>query len=107
MAKRRGEPTPPVNATRHRRWRVFYDFGGGERRATIETAWYARSPAGETIQARGWNDILAGIDTIEDGLGLDRGERLPMIQHNPPREPGPFQFWSPEARILDLTKPGA
>jgi len=92
-------PRPPVGALRHRRWRLWYEPGvlhNGS--CAVETGWYAKGPRADIIEARGYNDILVGIDEIEDALGHDEGDRLPLIDHKPPRAPGPYAFWQPDLR---------
>lgn len=98
MARDKSIPRPPVGASRHRRWRVWFDFGEIEAGATIrETKWRAIAPGSrEQIEAGDWNDILAGIDEIQDAQGSEGGDRLHPIDYNPPRTLGPWKFWSPE-----------
>ncbi len=98
MARDPSVPRAPAGAPRHRRWRVWYDPGEGNGSAIRETKWRGGSPAGETIEAKAYDDILAAIDEIEDALGHDRGERMPFIDARPGAPRGPWNFWAPDER---------
>ena len=100
MARRdKSVPKPPVGARRYRRWRVFYEFGTADSYLTVETGWYAKSPDGDIIQVRDWNDLFHAIDEIENALGHPPDpEPAPLIAHNPPRQPGPYSFWHKDDR---------
>jgi hypothetical protein len=76
----------PAHAPRHRRWRVFYDPGHfAHGMTTRETKWRAKAPDQVCVEADSYNDVLNLVDAAEDAAGLDRGERLPRIEHNPLR----------------------
>lgn len=92
-------PHPPVGASRHRRWRVWFDSGvlyNGS--CVVPTGWYGKGPGGDVIEARAYNDILAGIDEIENGLGREEGERLAPQSSATPL--GPYSFWQADTRHI-------
>ena len=100
-------PKPPVGASRHRRWRVWFDSGvlyNGS--CVVPTGWYAKGPGGDIIEAHDWNALLAGVDEIEDALGRDQGERLASIVYDPPRPPGPYTVWQASIRPIIVTPTG-
>lgn len=61
----------------------------------METAWYAKGPRTDIIQAREFPHVLAAIDEIEDALGNPEGERLP---YDPPAGGALYSFWQADLR---------